>query len=73
MIILMSKTANREQVNLLVETLEKQNMLPIYIEKEHAVSALQMKNSVDISSRLIMNLPGIDKIIDYSAESKIVN
>jgi hypothetical protein len=73
MIILMNKNANKEQVNLLVETLERQNLLPIYIKKENAISALPMKNSVDISSRLIMNLPGIEKIIDYSSDSKMVN
>ena len=73
MIILMNKNAKKEQINLLVETLENQNLLPIYIKNENAISALQMKNSVDISTNLIMNLPGIDRIVNYSNESKMVN
>ena len=72
MIILMNKGAKKEQVNLVVSTLRSQDMLPIYIKNENAISVLPTKKSVDISTHLLMNLPGIDRIIVLS-ESKIVN
>jgi hypothetical protein len=72
MIILMNKGAKKEQISLVLNTLESQDILPIYIKAENAISALPMKQSVDISAHLLKNLPGIEKII-IPSEGKIVN
>ena len=75
MIILMNKKAERNQINLVMETLKKQNLIPIYIEKENAISTIKTNLSVDISSQLIMNLPGIERVIEsaMTGHSRIVN
>ncbi len=75
MIILMNKKAEKAQVNLVMDTLKKQNLIPIYIEKENAISTIKTNLSVDVSSQLIMNLPGIERVIESSmtGHSKIVN
>ena len=75
MIILMNQKAEKSQINLVMETLSKQNLVPIYIEKEHAISTIQTNFSVDISPQLIKTLPGIEKIIESSVNTttRIVN
>ena len=49
MIILMNKQAERNQINLVMETLKKQNLIPIYIEKENAISTIKT-NSLSFNS-----------------------
>jgi hypothetical protein len=72
MIILMNKKAKPEQIDLVVETLKGSlNAVPIYVEREHAISVLPLKEDVTLSSKLLTNLPGIEKIIDN--ELSIVN
>jgi hypothetical protein len=75
MIILLNNKAKKEQVDLILETLDKQNLSAFYIPNENAIAIIETKLSVAVSPELIKTLPGVEKILlGYNANNrKIVN
>ncbi|GEM_PF-5523869 len=71
MIILMNREAKKNDIDLVLETLEKQNYIPFYIKNENAISSIETPKSVDLSLDLIKNLPGIDKIFDFGIGNRL--
>ncbi len=75
MIILLNNKAKKEQVDLILETLDRQNLSAFYIPNENAIAIIETNLSVEVSPELIKTLPGVEKIlVDYNMTNrKIVN
>ena len=75
MIILLNKGAKKEQVELILETVEKQNLSAFYIPNENAIAIIETNLSVQVSPELIKVLPGVKKILtDYNLNNnRMVN
>ncbi len=75
MIILLNNKAKKEQIDLILETLDKQNLSAFHIPNENAIAIIENNLSVEVSPELIKTLPGIDRVlVDYNMNSgKIVN
>ena len=70
MIILLKKSARRDDVVKLMELIKQQYAEPVYVEKENAISVVKEPN-VAISPNMIKNLPCVERIV-YSQSAAII-
>ncbi len=70
MIILLKKTAKRDEVIRLIDLIKQQYAEPVYVENENAISVIKEPN-VSISTNMIKNIPCVERIV-YSNSSAII-
>ncbi len=70
MIILLKKTAKRDEVIKLIDLIKQQYAEPVYVENENAISIVKEPN-VAISSNLIKSMPCVERIV-YDQSSAII-
>ncbi len=70
MIILLKKTAKRDEVIKLIDLIKQQYAEPVYVEKENAISVIKEPN-VAISPNMIKNIPCVERIV-YSQSAAII-
>ena len=70
MIILLKKTAKREEVIKLIDLIKQQYAEPVYVESENAISIVKEPN-VSISPNLIKSMSCVERIV-YSNRNALI-
>ena len=70
MIILLKKTAEKQEVSRLIDLIKQQYAEPVYIENENAISVVREPN-VAISPNLLKSIPCVERIV-YSNSQAII-
>ncbi len=72
MIILVKKNAKKDEVSQLLNLIESHYAIPVYIEKENAISILNDNLKVEISPKILTTIPCVEKIVSYSPKSIVI-